>query len=88
MRKGRTRYRLSPINIFVAISAVVLLVSPLILSKGFGGLLMFVYLVPLFIFGLVADYLIQLFSKTFRFVIILELVIIILALMLVLAVKR
>ena len=88
MRIGRTRYRVSPLNLFVAICTVGLLVSPLFVQEGFGGVLTLLYLTPFFILGLVVDFVIQLLSKSFRFAVLLELVIIILVFMLVLAFRQ
>jgi len=85
MRIGRTKYRLSPINILVGLTVLGLLISPLVPNNKFGGLLTLVYLVPLFIFGLVIDCVLQIFSNSHCRTIIIELVIIILVLMLALS---
>jgi hypothetical protein len=76
------KYRLSPINIFVGISVVALLLSPLFANSDFGGLVLLVYLFPIFIFGMLIDFVLQIFSKNHRRTIIIELVIIIVVLML------
>jgi len=88
MRIGGTLYRLSPINILVAVSGIGLLISPLIANNKFGGLLPLVYLSPIFIFGLIIDFIIQLFSKTYRWAIIIELVILIIVLMIIIAFQK
>lgn len=88
MRIGRTIYRLSPINIVVAAIVIALLISPLIANNPFGGLLMLVYLTPVFIFGLIIDFVIQLFSKNYRWAIIIELFIIIVVLLVILSFQK
>ena len=88
MRIGRTKYRLSPINILVALCVLGLLISPLIAKNAFGGLLILVYLIPVFILGLVIDCVLQIFSSNYRRTVIIELVIIILILMIVIAFQQ
>gem|GEM_PF-4416108 len=72
-------------NIFVLVSTVLLLASSLFINNPFGSLLILLYLTPLFILGLVIDCVLQIFVSSYRKIVIIELVAIIIGLMLVLS---
>ena len=76
------KYRWSPVNIFVLVSTVLLMVSTLSTNSPFGGLLILLYLTPLFILGLVIDCVLQIFLSDYRRIVIIELIVIIIGLML------
>ena len=76
------KYRLSPINVFIILCTAILVASPLFSNSGFGALPVLIYVVPIFILGLVIDFTLQLFLRHYRWVVIIELVLIIIVLML------
>jgi hypothetical protein len=75
------RYRWSPLNIFVLVSTISLLVSPFFTPLPFGHLRLLLNLIPVFILGLVIDSVLQIYLTNHRRVVIIELIVLITGLM-------
>lgn len=76
------KYRVTPINVFVALAMVALLFVMFFSNTVQGGLYVAVYILPVLLFGLIIDFVMQLLRLSYTLLFIIELIVILAVLLL------